>query len=119
MKGRVIKDSLLKTHMYRSALHCVVELHLLGLHREKCTKNKTKNKQKKPKPKKNKQKKNKPKTKNKNNKTKQNKNQLLVVCWRLLTTSLDSGRLVEWCQLRQTGAEARHVMFGGSIKRTP
>ena len=34
----VMKDSLLMTHMYWSALHCIVELHLLGLHREKCTK---------------------------------------------------------------------------------
>ena len=33
-----MKDSLLMTHMYWSALHCVVELHLSGLHREKCTK---------------------------------------------------------------------------------
>ena len=33
-----MKDSLLTTHMYLSALHCVVELHLLELHREKCTK---------------------------------------------------------------------------------
>ena len=27
------------THMYWSALHCMAELHLSGLHREKCTKN--------------------------------------------------------------------------------
>jgi hypothetical protein len=27
------------THMYWSALHCIVELHLSGLHIEKCTKN--------------------------------------------------------------------------------
>ena len=33
-----MKDSLLTTHMYWSALHCIVELHLSGLHREKCTK---------------------------------------------------------------------------------
>ena len=33
-----MKDSLLTTHMYWSALHCVVELHLSGLHREKHTK---------------------------------------------------------------------------------
>ena len=32
------QDSLLTTHMYWSALHCIVELHLSGLHREKCTK---------------------------------------------------------------------------------
>ena len=38
VKGYVMKDSLLMTHMYWSTLHCVVELHLLGLHREKCTK---------------------------------------------------------------------------------
>ena len=38
MKGQVMKDSLLTTHMYWSALHCVVELHLSGFHREKCTK---------------------------------------------------------------------------------
>ena len=38
MKGHMMKDSLLTTHMYWSALHCVVELHLSGLHREKCTK---------------------------------------------------------------------------------
>ena len=31
-------DSLLTTRMYWSALHCVVELHLSGLHRKKCTK---------------------------------------------------------------------------------
>jgi len=36
MKGHVMSDSLLTTHM--SALHFVVELHLLGLHREKHTK---------------------------------------------------------------------------------
>ena len=33
-----MKDSLLTTHMYWSALHCVAELHLSGLHREKHTK---------------------------------------------------------------------------------
>ena len=38
MKGHVMKDSLLMTHMYWSALHCVVELHLSGCHREKRTK---------------------------------------------------------------------------------
>jgi hypothetical protein len=37
MKRHMMKDSLLMTHMYWSALHCVVELHLLGLHAEKCT----------------------------------------------------------------------------------
>jgi hypothetical protein len=37
VKGHV-KDSLLTTRMYWSALHCIVELHLSGLHREKCTK---------------------------------------------------------------------------------
>jgi hypothetical protein len=31
-----MKDSLLTTHAYWFALHCVVELHLSGLHREKC-----------------------------------------------------------------------------------
>jgi hypothetical protein len=35
---RTCKDSLLRTHMYWSTLHCVVELHLLGLHREKLIK---------------------------------------------------------------------------------
>lgn len=34
-----MKDSLLITHMYWSTLQCIVELHLLVLHREKCTKN--------------------------------------------------------------------------------
>ena len=34
-----MKYSLLMTHMYWSDLHCIFELHLLGLHREKCTKN--------------------------------------------------------------------------------
>jgi hypothetical protein len=28
--------------MYWSALHCVIDLHLSGLHREKCTKKKKK-----------------------------------------------------------------------------
>ena len=32
-----MKDSLLVTCMYRSTLHCVVELHLSGLRREKFT----------------------------------------------------------------------------------
>ena len=36
-KGHVTKDSLLATHMCWSALHCIVELHLSGLHREKRT----------------------------------------------------------------------------------
>jgi hypothetical protein len=39
VKGRGMKDSLLTTHMYWSALHCIVELHLSGLHRKKRTKN--------------------------------------------------------------------------------
>jgi hypothetical protein len=39
MKGHVIKDYLLTTGMYWSALHCIVELYLSGLHREKHTKN--------------------------------------------------------------------------------
>jgi hypothetical protein len=34
-KRHVMKDSLLTTRMCWSALHCVVELHLLGCHREK------------------------------------------------------------------------------------
>jgi hypothetical protein len=38
MKRCMMKDSLLTTHMYWSALHCVVGLHLLGLPREKHTK---------------------------------------------------------------------------------
>ena len=38
MKGYVMKDSLLMSHMSWSALHCAVKLHLLGLHREKYTK---------------------------------------------------------------------------------
>ena len=38
MEGHGMKDSLLMTHMYWSTLHCVVELHLLGLHKEKCSK---------------------------------------------------------------------------------
>ena len=35
MKEHVMKDSLLMTHMHWSALHCIVELLLLGLHRRK------------------------------------------------------------------------------------
>ena len=31
--------NLLMTHMFWSTLHCIVELHLLELHREKHTKN--------------------------------------------------------------------------------
>ena len=43
-----MKDSLLTTHMYWSASHCIVKLLLSGYHREKCTKNKkNKTKQKK------------------------------------------------------------------------
>jgi hypothetical protein len=38
MKGHMMKDSLSTTHMYWSALHCIAELHLLGLHRETCIK---------------------------------------------------------------------------------
>jgi hypothetical protein len=38
VKGRMIKDSLLMTCIYEFTLHCVVELHLWGCHREKCTK---------------------------------------------------------------------------------
>jgi hypothetical protein len=34
-----MKDSSLMTHMYWSILHCIVELHMLGFHREKGTKN--------------------------------------------------------------------------------
>lgn len=34
-KGHMMKNSLLLTYMYWSALHCIVELHLLGLYREK------------------------------------------------------------------------------------
>ena len=37
MKGHIMKDSLLRTCMYWSTLHCIVELHLLGHHREKQT----------------------------------------------------------------------------------
>jgi hypothetical protein len=33
-----MKESLLTTRMYRSTLHCVLELNLSGLHREKRTK---------------------------------------------------------------------------------
>jgi hypothetical protein len=29
-----MKESLLTTYMYWSALHCVVELHVLGFHRD-------------------------------------------------------------------------------------
>ena len=36
VKGHVEKHLLIMTHMYSSDLHCVVELHLLGLHRERC-----------------------------------------------------------------------------------
>lgn len=38
VEGHMMKGSSLRTHMYWSALHYIVELHLLGLHREKCTK---------------------------------------------------------------------------------
>jgi hypothetical protein len=38
MKGHVIKDSSLMTCMYLFALHCVVELILFRLHRQKCIK---------------------------------------------------------------------------------
>ena len=38
MKGHVMKNSLIMTGMYWSALHCIVELHLLRFHREKHTK---------------------------------------------------------------------------------
>jgi hypothetical protein len=34
-----MEDSLLTTRMYWSSLHCIVELHLSGLHREKLAKN--------------------------------------------------------------------------------
>ena len=37
VKGHMMKDSLLTTCMSWSALHCVVKLHLSGLHEEKCT----------------------------------------------------------------------------------
>jgi hypothetical protein len=37
MKEYVLKDSLLTKSMNQSTLHCVVELHLMELHREKCT----------------------------------------------------------------------------------
>jgi hypothetical protein len=33
--SHVMKGSLLMTHMYRSSLPCIVELNLLGCHREK------------------------------------------------------------------------------------
>jgi hypothetical protein len=39
MKEHVMKDFLLMTDMYWCALLCIIELHLSGLHREKCTKN--------------------------------------------------------------------------------
>lgn len=35
VKGHVIKDSMLTTGMYWSALYCIVELYLLELHKEK------------------------------------------------------------------------------------
>jgi hypothetical protein len=38
VKGHVEKHLLIMTHMYSSDLHCVVELHLSGLHREKGSK---------------------------------------------------------------------------------
>jgi hypothetical protein len=61
MNGHMMKGSLLTTGMYWSAIHRAVELHLSGLHREKCT-NATKTKNKK----------------------------LLVLCWQLLAASVDS-----------------------------
>ena len=39
MKGHVAKDPSLMTFKYWSTLHCVVELHLLVPHIEKCAKN--------------------------------------------------------------------------------
>jgi hypothetical protein len=33
-----MRDSVLAAHLYWSALHCIVELHLSGHHREKHTK---------------------------------------------------------------------------------
>jgi hypothetical protein len=39
VKGHVM-NSLLTTHTYSSALHCIVELHFWGLHRENCPKKK-------------------------------------------------------------------------------
>jgi len=39
VKGHVRKDSLLMTHTYQPALHCIVKLHLSGFHREKHAKN--------------------------------------------------------------------------------
>ena len=39
MEGHVMTDSSLMTHLNCSALHCIVELLWLGLHRGKCTKN--------------------------------------------------------------------------------
>jgi hypothetical protein len=41
---RHIMDSSLTAHMYWPTLHCVGELHLLGLHRQKCTKKNQKTK---------------------------------------------------------------------------
>ena len=38
VRGLVIKDSSLMTHMYWFALHCIAELSLHWLHKEKCTK---------------------------------------------------------------------------------
>jgi hypothetical protein len=38
VKGHVMKDSLLTTQVYWSAIHCIAELHLSELHREKHTK---------------------------------------------------------------------------------
>lgn len=36
---RTMKDFLITTHMYWFTLHCIAELYLSSLHREKCTKN--------------------------------------------------------------------------------
>ena len=38
VKGHVMKESLLTICLHWSILHCLVELYLLGLHREKNTK---------------------------------------------------------------------------------
>ena len=38
MKVHMMKYSSITIHMYWSILHCIVELHLWGLHREKCIK---------------------------------------------------------------------------------
>ena len=65
-----MKDSLLTTCMYWFTLHYTVEMHLSGLHREKCTKKR------------------------------------FGGVRQFLATSLDSGWKTEWCQLRQTHAEA-------------